>query len=464
MRRRSITGPLILILIGVLFLTRNLWHQMPLFPLLAMYWPFVLIAWGLLRLIEVLVEAGRGKPVRSGLSGGEVALVILLCFIGSGLYAANRHGYPGRFGPLGARSLELFGAAYDYHSSDHKPATEKSRIVFENLRGNVRVNGGDAKEVRVDEHKTIRSFDKSDADQADRNTPLEIVMEGGRIVVRTNQERVSNNRRISADLDVSVPRGVSIEARAAYGDFDIADIGGDVDINSGNAGVRLNKIGGNAKIEVHRSDIVRAVDMKGNVDVQGRGGDIDLENILGQVTINGSFPGTLEFKKLGKPLHFESRQTDLSVAGVPGSITMDLREFNARNIIGPMRFVTRSRDIKIEEFTQSLELETQSGDIELRPVKVPLAKIDVRCRSGNLELSLPESAKFDLRASTSRGEAQNDYGSPIQVETEGHLVSLKGTVGKGPSITMSTDRGRVTVKKESREGSSSEGEVKPTKL
>jgi len=81
-----------------------------------------------------------------------------------------------------------------------------------------------------------------------------------------------------------------------------------------------------------------------------------------------------------------------------------------------------------------------------------------------IELSLAESAKFDLRATTSRGEAQNDYGSPIQVETAGHLVSLKGSVGNGPSITMSTDRGRVTVKKESREGGASEGEVKPTKL
>ena len=464
MRHRSITGPLILILIGALFLTRNLWHEIPLFSLISLYWPFVLIAWGGLRLIEVLIEAGRNRPIRSGLSGGEVALVILLCLIGSGFYVAHRHGYPGRFGPLSVRSMELFGAAYDYQFSDHKPATNKSRIVFENLRGNVRVNGADAQEIRVDEHKTIRSFDKSDADQADRNTPLEIVTEGDRIVVRSNQEHVSNNRRIAADLDVTVPRGVAIEARAAYGDFDITDIGGDVNINSDNAGVRLNKIGGNAKIELRRSDIVRAVDVRGNLDVQGHGGDVDLENILGQVTINGSFSGTMEFKKLAMPLHFESRQTDLTVAGVPGSITMDLREFNARNIIGPMRFVTRSRDIKIEEFTQSLELETQNGDIELRPVKVPLAKIDARCRSGNIELSLPESAKFDLRATTSRGEAQNDYGSPLQVETEGRLVSLKGTVGKGPSITMSTDRGRVTVKKESREGSSSEAEVKPTKL
>ncbi len=38
--RRSLTGPLILILIGVAFLTRNLWQKVPLFQLVAQYWPF----------------------------------------------------------------------------------------------------------------------------------------------------------------------------------------------------------------------------------------------------------------------------------------------------------------------------------------------------------------------------------------------------------------------------------------
>jgi len=83
--RRSLTGPLILILIGVAFLTRNLWQEVPLFQLVAQYWPFLLIAWGVLRLLEVLLEAARSKPLPTGgLSGGEVALIVLLCVIGSG--------------------------------------------------------------------------------------------------------------------------------------------------------------------------------------------------------------------------------------------------------------------------------------------------------------------------------------------------------------------------------------------
>ncbi len=446
MRRRSLTGPLILILIGVAFLTRNLWQEVPLFQLISQYWPFILIAWGVLRLFEVLIEAARSKPLPSGgLSGGEVALIILLCIVGSGMYAAERHGV--HFPPFGTTSLEMFGEQYDYRTSGEKPVKGAAHVVFENLRGNVRITGSDEPVIKVDEHKMVRAYNKGDADQADHQTPLEIVVDGDRIVVRTNQEKTSHARRISCDLEVTLPRSATIEGRGSYGDYDVNDLAGGVDISSGNAGVRLTNIGGSAKVDLQRSDMVRAVDVKGSVDIEGRGSDIELENIAGQVTVNGSYSGTLQFKNLAKPLHLESRNTDLRVASVPGTITMDLGEFTGTNLIGPVRLVTRSKDIHLEDFTQSLELETERGDIDLKPGKLPVPKIDARSRSGNIELELPESAKFELKATTNRGEAHNEYGSPIQTATEGQGGTLKGKVGDGPVITITTDRGAVTVKK-----------------
>src|ERR1700681_2181883 len=118
----------------------------------------------------------------------------------------------------------------------------------------------------------------------------------------------------------------------------------------------------------------RAVDVKGDVNIEGKGSDIELENIAGQVTVNGSYSGTLQFKNLAKPLHLESRNTDLRVAQVPGTITMDLGDLNGSNLIGPIRLITRSKDIHLDGFTQSLELETERGDIDLKPGKAPLAK------------------------------------------------------------------------------------------
>jgi len=447
MRRRSLTGPLILILIGLAFLMHNLWQDLPLFQLMAQYWPFILIAWGVLRLFEVMIEVMREGPLPTGgLSGGEVALIILLCIIGSGMYAAERHGV--HLAPFGTTGLEMFGEEFDYHHTAVKPVRGGAlHVVFENLRGNVRINGTGEDEVKVDEHKMIRAYNKGDADKADGQTPLEIVQDGDRIVVRTSEDKVSHVRRISCDLEVSIPRNASIEGRGNYGDYDVTDLIGNVDIASGNAGVRLSTIGGGVKVDLQRSDIVHAVDVKGDVVIEGSGADVELENVGGQVSVSGSYSGTLQFKNLGKPLHLESRNTDLRVEKVPGTITMDLGDLTASNVVGPVHLITKSHDIHMEDFTQSLDLETERGDIELKPGKVPLARIDARSRSGNIELEVPESAKFEIRATTSRGEAQNEYGAPLETATEGDGGTVKGKVGEGPVITISTDRGAVTVKK-----------------
>ena len=211
-----------------------------------------------------------------------------------------------------------------------------NRIVFENPRGNIKVTGGDTQEVTVNGHKLIRAYARSDADRTNADTPVEIVPQGDRLLVRTNQDRAPDNQRISDDLEVTVPRGMAVEARGRSGDYEISDVAGDVELAADRGDVRLARVGGNARLDMGRSDLIRAVDVKGKLDLQGRGSDVELENIAGQVTINGGYNGTLDFKNLAKPLQFEgARNTELSVQAVPGSISMDLGEFTASGHGGP---------------------------------------------------------------------------------------------------------------------------------
>ena len=311
MRRRSLAGPLILILLGVLFLVNNLRPDLPLSDMVAVYWPFLLIAWGLIRLVEVVWMpcAGAGRTPGAVSRGGEVVLIVFICLIGSGLFSAHRHGV--RFG---VRGIEMFGDQYEYPISQQAPAAGAERVVFENPRGNMRVTGADVQEVRITGHKRVRALSQSEADHTDRITPVEIGGAGGsRLVLRVNQDRIPDNRRVSVDLEVTVPRGVSVEMRGRSGDYDVSDMAGGVEVSSDRADVRLNKIGGNTRMDLRRSGMVRAVDVKGNVDLQGRGADVELENIAGQVSINGSYSGTLAFKNIAKPLHFESQSTELRV-------------------------------------------------------------------------------------------------------------------------------------------------------
>ena len=155
MRRGSIVGPIILILVGLLFLANNLRPDVPMLEFLGQYWPFLLIGWGLVRLVEILIWAVRGKSLPAkGVSGGEWVLVIFLTLVGSGLYAFHsRFGWwgPSRFRMHG---IEMFGEAFDYTIDEQKITAGKTpRIILENLRGNLRITGGDTSEVRVNGRK-----------------------------------------------------------------------------------------------------------------------------------------------------------------------------------------------------------------------------------------------------------------------------------------------------------------------
>ena len=169
----------------------------------------------------------------------------------------------------------------------------------------------------------------------------------------------------------------------------------------------------------------------------------------GQVTVSGGYRGTLDFKNLAKPLQFEgSRNTEVHVQAVPGRISMDLSQFSAKDIVGPVRLITNSRDVKVEQFTTSLDLQTERGDIELTPGRLPLPSIDARSTSGRIDLVLPAKATFALDATTQSGDAVNDFGPPIQKEVSGRTATLKGKVGDGPSIRLTADQGWISVRKE----------------
>jgi len=126
---------------------------------------------------------------------------------------------------------------------------------------------------------------------------------------------------------------------------------------------------------------------------------------------------------------------------------MDLGAVSGTDMVGPLRLVTGSRDVKLEKFTQSLELETQRGDIQLQP-SLPMPSIEAKSGVGRIELVVPARASFDLQATAERGEAVNDFGPQIQREMDGRTATLKGKVGEGPSVRLTANRGSVSIRKE----------------
>ncbi|HLW76916.1 MAG TPA: DUF4097 family beta strand repeat-containing protein, partial [Bryobacteraceae bacterium] len=451
MKRSSIVAPLLLIAIGGLFLARNMYPDVPLLDYLARYWPFLLIVWGVMRLAEVLFWASTDQPVPvRAVSGGEWVLIVLLCFVGTSVHAVHGWSRSETWWPhnMVIGGLDMFGESYDYPISGEKACSKNPHVVIENFRGDAKITAADVDSVKVTGHRSIRSLDQNGADNANRDAGFELAGDDNEVIVRNNTDKLSDGSvRLSAEMELTVPRNSTIEAHGIRGDFDIIGVNGNVQIISDNAGVRLQDIGGDAHIDLRASDIIRAIGVKGQVDLRGRGEDIDLQNIDGPVTVQGSYSGTLQFHNLNKPLRYHGEVTELSVEKIPGQLRMTIGDFMASNVIGPVHLSGRSRDVTIDDFTNELNVVVDRGDINVSPGIVPLAHMDVQTRAGNVVLSLPPSAKFDLTATTSHGDITNEYGSPLHSEDQGRGAVLRGTIAGGPAVSLHTERGEVTVRR-----------------
>ncbi len=446
--RGSLVGPLVLILIGVLFLLRSLLPDFHIGEMFRLYWPYLLIAWGVLALFEVIIRFAMGSPLPlSGISGGGWVIVVLICIAGLTSYEVMR---PGTWWHnVGfERGFAAFGQEHDFSvTPQQKSVGPAPHLVIERFRGDAKITSSDSNEVSVSGHKEIRAFGDGDANKANDQTPVEVVQQGTTVIIRCNQDRADARTPVTTYLDITVPKGASVEATGTYGDFDISGISGDVDVSSENAGVRFEDLGGSAKVETRRSDLIRCVNVKGAVDLRGHGEDVELTNITGPVTINGDYTGTVSLRQLAKPVRVSDIRTQLEIQQVPGEVRLERGSLSLQNIVGPLQLTTHATDVELNGVSNEVSMDVDKGDIELRPAHLPLGKMTIHTRSGNIEVALPESAGFALNAYTERGEIDNEFGDQLREETQGHGARLQGTIGNGPEVVLTTGRGTITVRK-----------------
>ena len=461
MRRSSVVGPLLLIAIGLLFLARNIFPDLRLVDYLALYWPYLLIAWGGLRLVEIGIWTSQGKALpRQGVSGGEWGLVVFLCFLGLTIHAVRGVSTWLPRAGLTVGGLDIFGESYDYPVSGEKATSKTPRLVIAPFRGNARITGADVDSIKVSGHTTIRTLDQASADRHNQAAPFELAGDANQVTIRTNQDRVTGTARPTADLEITVPRGASLELHGRFGDFDVIGVNGTVEIDSDNAGVRLENLEGPVRVNLRRSDVIRAMNLKSSIEIKGRGKDVDLENIEGQVTVDGSYSGITQFRKLARPVRFVSPFSEVTAERVPGSIRISIGDLTGSGLAGPVRITsTRSKDVDLSDFSGALDIDLAGGDIQLAPpLLVP--KMNVRTRRGDIELSLPAAAKVDLTATTEQGDMENDFGAPFTQAESRRGWTLRGSNG-GSAVSLETNRGDVRLRKSAVAGTPPAAPLRP---
>jgi len=445
--RRSLAGPLILILLGVLFLLRNVGVHIPVWHFFGRFWPLLIIIWGVVALVEHFVALRNGYQTR-GLGGLGLLLLLIIVIAGLAAHHSSDVNWEGMRDQIQIDDDlgGMFGTAYTFDDTIEQsfPPGGSLRIVSD--RGTINVTPADGNTIRVAVHKKLYANNQEDANRYNEGTKPQITLNGSNVLLNANTNGAGDHG-VQTDMDVFVPRDAAVEVASKRGDVSISTRKADVKLTVQHGDIALNEIAGSAKMSLDKGSI-RASNISGDVDIDGRVDDVTLEDVKGAVRLNGDFFNDIRLSKIGRTVEFKSARSDIALASVPGDLQISGDSLRATDASGPMRLITRSKEIHLEGVTGDIQVENANGDIEIHAAdKLPMGKMNLNGRHGDISLTIPANAGFQLDATTRKGDITTDFGS-LKIDSSSGGSRASGTVGNGASkLQINADTGDIRINK-----------------
>jgi len=455
-RRRSIFWALTLIAVGGLFLYQNFNPVIHPWQIIAKFWPILIIFWGLSKLIDyVQARAHPGTAPPALFSGSEVILLLLILVLGtlvSRLVLRPWHEWPGAIGVNVDDDgfAGLFLNSFTYTKTVSQGVKPQPHLVLVNRRGDVEVSGGKRLDVEAVVKETIRAENDTEAKKLSDQLKYEIVERAGQYQLQSNLDSLPNSgRAVRLDITLHLPTAASADITAERGEISLEGLQGDEVLTAQHGDLRATQVEG--LVRVHKSGGLTEIrDVKGNVELEGRGHDVEISGVTGTVTVNGEYPGTVQFRNIGQTLRFTSSRTNLTVQKLKGQLNMEMGSLEASDVEGPFEISTREKDISLAGFKHSVKIEDTNGSINLRTAVVPTHPIEVDAKKGEIELALPPNSSFQIQATSNHGDVESDFSAPsLKVTKEGDTPSITGSFGKGgPNIRLLTAYGTIRLGRE----------------
>jgi DUF4097 and DUF4098 domain-containing protein YvlB len=274
----------------------------------------------------------------------------------------------------------------------------------------------------------------------------EIVDQAGHYQLQSNLDSLPNSgRAVRLDLTLNVPTLASTEITAERGEISLEGLHGDQTLTANHGDLRVTQVEGVIRAHKSSGGMTEMRDIKGSVELDGRGQDVEISGVTGTVTVNGEYPGTVQFRNIAQTLRFASSRTSLTVQKLKGQLNMEMGSLEASDVEGPFEIATREKDISLTGFNHSVKIADTNGSINLRTTVAPTHPIEVDSKKGEIELTLPPNSSFEIDATSRHGEVESDFSAPtLKIKNEGEAPSITGSYGKGgPSIRLITEYGTV---------------------
>ncbi len=452
--RRSFAGPLVLIILGIVFLLGNLHllSWMRLGTLFAHYWPALLIFWGVIKFIEYEQAQRDGVPAR-GIGVGGIFLVVIIILTGLAATQAARISWGEIKNNLNIDDNDfdnIFGETHnfdDHLEQDIPPSVTSLRVNDDH--GAVRVSFANDNKINVTVRKRIGANNQGDADKYNAQTKPTITTTGGVLSLEARTQ-AAGDHAVQSDLDISIPRKLAVQIVSRRGDVSVTGRDGAVEITTHNGDVSVEDVSANVKLNLEKSS-ARVEQITGDVHIDGRLNEVSVSDVKGSLQLDGEFGESVKLARISKNVTFKSSRTELEFSRIDGDLDLDSDDLRATQVTGPVQLTTRSKQIRLEDVSGDVRVQNENGgvDISMRS----LGNMQIDDRNGDIHLSLPDKASFHLDASVRDGEIQSDF-SGLKIDNNEHEAKATGVVGDGAShIVLHTEHDGIEIRKNSTKAS-----------
>ena len=443
--RSSIFSGVLLILLGILFLLHRFHPELGIGHLIGIYWPVLLILWGVAKLIDHLAAPRTGEGGRAVLSGGEAALLFLVILALFGLWIMDRVERPNRYWNF---NFDPFGERYS-ESQVVPPATlpAGANLTVQTRAGNITVHTGGGNELHVEANKSATGSSESHAHERMKYVAVTLEKSGnGYLLQPSNQD--DRRGRVNVDLDVEVPKKVNLAAMTTRGDISISGIAGGVAATSDNGDVEIHDVGSDVSVELKKGD-ARISNVGGGVRVTGKGSQIDIDDVAGDATLEGDFFGPVRVRNVTKTTHYASQRSDITLLHLTGRLELDSGDIEISDVLGAAKIAAHEQDIEAENIAGRLDIADTKGDIKVRLADPPHEEINIADDSGQVDITLPAKSGFEINAVSRSGEIESDFEEPsLRLVNGSDTGRLNGKVGShGPKINITTSYGTIYLRR-----------------
>lgn len=446
-QRSSIFSGLLLILLGLLFLLARFDPNLGIWHIFWRYWPLVIILWGIAKLIDHFGAQRTGQRRPPLLNGSEAALLVLVFFIlvAMGIYSKIKEKNPdlnfdvGMFNHQATQSQEL----------PAKTIPASSHVALTTVRGSITAHAGEGNDLLVSVNETAEGGTELSAQ--DRMKTLHVVIEqtsDGYSVHPVNLEDTGGH--VTVDLDVTLPKKVSITATSDRGDIHISGVSGAVTATAQHGDIEVHDVGSDLSAKMTKGD-ARITDVAGNFSLAGHGNEIEISDVKGNVAIDGDFFGPIRLRNVAGTTHYHSQKADLTLVGMRGRLELDSEHMEISDVSGAAKLNTHDKDIEVENVSGRLDITDTKGDIKVRYSQPPREDITIANDSGEVDMTLPSNSSFEISAVSQSGEVQSEFeGATLNLQNDNGTGRLNGKVGTGtPKIHIATSYGTFSLHKSS---------------